>query len=468
MGWGTPRRPKISTKFGNPNPREGSDGDIQIKGTRLGAKLWGKWSGRWWDVPLSRDGVTKFGVTDSNYLSIDRDSVDVFTNKVKVASFGATTTVKDINLTGKIVITSTGTNNIIIGDSNNDVGTANIVLGINAGASLVSGNENNVFIGKNAGRLIDSTDADNNIAIGTCALENLDETSAATYVASNVAIGTSSMELFDSGGFNIAIGHNAMKAASGAVGSGISNVGIGHAALYNIVDGDSNTCLGGASGGLITSGDSNACIGKEAGNAITSGSQNISIGATSDCAATVDGQIAIGYGASTTGVYAISIGNGLQSIEDTIRVGRNVAGNYWSMDFTSSTTWAHSSDIRMKRNIQDDTLGLSFINDLRTKTFQYKPSEEFPEEWEDYNIDDNGNKVYADVYDGVMHGMIAQDVKAALDTAGVDTFRMWSENEKGVQQLAGGDLVYPLTKAVQELSAKLDTMQTEINTLKEG
>ena len=359
MGWGTPRRPKISTKFGNPNPREGSDGDIQIKGTRLGAKLWGKWSGRWWDVPLSRDGVTKFGVTDSNYLSIDRDSVDVFTNKVKVASFGATTTVKDINLTGKIVITSTGTNNIIIGDSNNDVGTANIVLGINAGASLVSGNENNVFIGKNAGRLIDSTDADNNIAIGTCALENLDETSAATYVASNVAIGTSSMELFDSGGFNIAIGHNAMKAASGAVGSGISNVGIGHAALYNIVDGDSNTCLGGASGGLITSGDSNACIGKEAGNAITSGSQNISIGATSDCAATVDGQIAIGYGASTTGVYAISIGNGLQSIEDTIRVGRNVAGNYWSMDFTSSTTWAHSSDIRMKRNIQDDTLGLS-------------------------------------------------------------------------------------------------------------
>ena len=29
-------------------------------------------------------------------------------------------------------------------------------------------------------------------------------------------------------------------------------------------------------------------------------------------------------------------------------------------------------------------------------------------------------------------------------------------------------IVVPLTKAVQELSAKLDTMQTEINTLKEG
>ena len=46
MSWGVPRRPKISTKIGNPNPREGSEGDIQIKGTGLGAKLFAKWSGR--------------------------------------------------------------------------------------------------------------------------------------------------------------------------------------------------------------------------------------------------------------------------------------------------------------------------------------------------------------------------------------------------------------------------------------
>ena len=374
-------------------------------------------------------------------------------------------TIANIALSGQIILTSGGTDNIVIGSAtSNDAGTANVVLGVGAGNSLVSDSENNILIGKNAGRLIDSTDADNNIAIGTCALENLDETSAATYMASNVAIGTSSMENFDSGGFNISIGHNSMKAASGA--SGISNVSIGHAAMYDIDAGNSNTCIGGGSGADITSGSQNICVGSTAGNAITTGHNNISIGATSDCAAGVNGQIAIGYGASTTGVYAISIGNALQSIEDTIRVGRNVAGNYWSMDFTSSTTWAHSSDIRMKRNIQDDTLGLSFINDLRTKTFQYKPSEEFPEEWEDYNIDDNGNKIYPAMHNRVMHGMIAQDVKAALDTAGVDTFGMWSENEKGVQQLAGGDLVYPLTKAVQELSAKLDTMQTEINNLK--
>ena len=85
MGWCTPRRPKVSTKLGNPNPKEGGDGDIQIKGTGLGAKLFAKWSGRWWDVPLSIGGVTKFGVTDSDYLSIDNDSVDIYKKGKKVA-----------------------------------------------------------------------------------------------------------------------------------------------------------------------------------------------------------------------------------------------------------------------------------------------------------------------------------------------------------------------------------------------
>ena len=35
MGWNTPRRPKISNKLGIPNPREGSDGDIQVRQTSL-------------------------------------------------------------------------------------------------------------------------------------------------------------------------------------------------------------------------------------------------------------------------------------------------------------------------------------------------------------------------------------------------------------------------------------------------
>jgi len=243
MSWGVPRRPKVSTKLGNPNPREGSDGDIQIKGTALGAKLWGKWSGRWWDIPLSRDGVTKFGVTDSNYLSIDRDSVDIFTNKVKVASFGATTTVKDINLTGKIIITSAGTRNVCIGTGNNDVSgsTDNIAIGVNAGNALESGSLYNILIGTGAGVLIDTGDA--NTCIGKDAAPVLSTGSA------NTCIGYLSGRVQDTGIGGLYIGHRAEASASNVNNEGVIAVGsviaatpgrgtgtlvIGHESLSNI------------------------------------------------------------------------------------------------------------------------------------------------------------------------------------------------------------------------------------------
>jgi len=65
-------------------------------------------------------------------------------------------------------------------------------------------------------------------------------------------------------------------------------------------------------------------------------------------------------------------------------------------------------------------------------------------------------------------GMIAQEVKTAMDKCNIDRFSGWKLQESGTQSLSREVFVYPLVKAVQELSAKLDTMQTEINTLKES
>jgi hypothetical protein len=45
--WGKGRRPKISNRLGSPNPREGSDGDIEVRQTGLGARLFAKLGGRW-------------------------------------------------------------------------------------------------------------------------------------------------------------------------------------------------------------------------------------------------------------------------------------------------------------------------------------------------------------------------------------------------------------------------------------
>ena len=55
--WGSANRPKVSNKVGIPHPNEGSDGDIQIRQTNLGAKLFGKVGGRWNSTFLSSEDI---------------------------------------------------------------------------------------------------------------------------------------------------------------------------------------------------------------------------------------------------------------------------------------------------------------------------------------------------------------------------------------------------------------------------
>ena len=65
-----------------------------------------------------------------------------------------------------------------------------------------------------------------------------------------------------------------------------------------------------------------------------------------------------------------------------------------------------------------------------------------------------------------MHGFIAQEVKAALDTAGVDDWAGWAEDDKGVQMVSREMFVIPLVKAVQELSAEVTALKAEVAALK--
>jgi len=61
----------------------------------------------------------------------------------------------------------------------------------------------------------------------------------------------------------------------------------------------------------------------------------------------------------------------------------------------------------------------------------------------------------------VMHNFIAQEVKAALDTAGVSEFGGWKEDKYGVQQVSREMFVIPLVKAIQELSAKIAALEAK-------
>ena len=70
--------------------------------------------------------------------------------------------------------------------------------------------------------------------------------------------------------------------------------------------------------------------------------------------------------------------------------------------------------------------------------------------------------------DVVMTGLVAQEVKTALDTAGVDNFSGWGTDRDGIQYISDALFVYPLIKAVNELTARLEAAEAKIKTLEES
>ena len=72
-------------------------------------------------------------------------------------------------------------------------------------------------------------------------------------------------------------------------------------------------------------------------------------------------------------------------------------------------------------------------------------------------------------YGKSQHGFIAQECKAVQDKYAddlADGFNLWIEKEDGTQTVADGNLIPVLVKAVQELTNQVETLKTEVATLK--
>jgi len=331
------------------------------------------------------------------------------------------------------------------------IATTSFLVEDSAGAQMmkITDSGNNISIGKNANK--DASTDTYNVALGESALFTSaggDHNFAAGYQAQyslttaqeNIAIGNSALRTNATAGYNICMGRHAGYAVTGA----------------------GNTIIGGYNtGNAVAGGVYNTILGYQSGDTITSGGYNITIGYRADAAATVSNQIAIGDTTTVSGQYGIALGDTITAAGDRFVFGR--ASNTMTNDFTTDNSWTQSSDLRKKQNINDADLGLSFINKLSTKTYQWKPAEEHPEEWKAYDVDDEGNKEYHKMdTETVMHGLIAQEVKEALDSEGCDTFAGWKEYEDGQQGISKEMFVYPLIKAVQELSAKVAELEAKL------
>jgi hypothetical protein len=120
------------------------------------------------------------------------------------------------------------------------------------------------------------------------------------------------------------------------------------------------------------------------------------------------------------------------------------------------------SDQRFKDNIRDIPLGLSFIKKLRPVEYtniypRWIKVGNIPGEEEDVLEWEIGHRLRS--------GLLAQNVKEALESEGVGDYSMWSLAEKddpdSFQVLSYHEFIAPLVKAVQELSQRIETLESK-------
>ena len=275
----------------------------------------------------------------------------------------------------------------------------------------------NVAIGSydssgNAPALHNNTTGTQNIAIGVRALT----TNTTGYA--NHAIGNSALAGNSTAINCVAIGQNALSSSNAA-----GNVAVGHYAGIYITSGEYNTCLGYAcgysnnNGNQLTTGGSNVLIGNAA---------NVPSGATG-------GSVVIGSG--------VGKGNSTGFITSSSGV---YQGN-------NSSSWSTTSDRRLKKNIVDSTIGLAEINQIQVRNYEYKTEDDLSE------IEADGlckNDIIEK--EGVQVSAIAQELQAILPNC-------VTEQSTGVLSVNADNLTWHLVKAVQELSAKVESLEAQLN-----
>ena len=345
-----------------------------------------------------------------------------------------------------------------------------------------------------------NTDGHSSAAFGDSALN------ANTTGSDNTAVGSRAAFFYTTGVYNTAVGRRALEGASGtstgsyntALGgqalfsntTASNNTAVGYQALYNVLPatisvasgsgtltngveytitvlGTVNwTTIGAASpaavgnkftynnatitgsGGSVTQNVNakNVAIGYQAGDVITTGTGNVIIGGGADPSVnSATDQIVIGNGVTGQANTNVTIGNG--------------AGKIYNA-YTVNATWTQTSDGTMKNVIGPDSLGLSFINRLNPILFTWKAQNDLPPD-HPYYAEENKRDTTR-----VIHGFVAQEVKAALDAEGCSTFNGWDQGDDGIQAISREMFISPLVKAVQELSAQVEQLKAELAALK--
>ena len=279
---------------------------------------------------------------------------------------------------------------------------------------------------------------------------------------STTLIGFEAGRSLTNGDRTVVIGANANDLVSGTDDSVILGCEAGRSS------GNSSTFVGTFAGHQAT-GANNIALGRSAGDAITTGIGNLILGYFADGVADANNQIAIGNQVVAGGASTASIGD---------------ASHVATLNFASgSQSWSTTSDSRIKENVEDAILGLDFINALRPVRFTEVNPQDWPEEIRPHvyfdkertrKNSDGTEETYTEpakereaTSTVVVDGLMAQEVKAAADAAGV-SFSGWEQQPNGMQRLQYEKFVLPLIAACQDLSAQVTALTARVSELEAG
>lgn len=407
----------------------------------------------------------------TNVVNLDKDTL---INGLTIGKGGGNIVSNTASGAGALQLNTTGNYNTASGYQalyNNTTGVSNTASGYQA--------------------LYNNTTGIDNTAVGSVALFSN------TTGVSNTAVGQGALRTNSIGTANTAVGTNALYNNT----TGINNTALGTSALISNTTGVSNTAVGVNSLAYNTTGVSNTAIGINAIRDNTTGISNTAVGQGAlDSNTTGTSNTALGVNALSNLVnYTNCAGFGYNaqvSGSNQIRIG--------DANITSVTCQTNAwSDERDKSDIRDTVLGLDFIKELRPVDFKWDYREDYrPEAPESVNkpaelkedASDEEKTKYAEelaaynayvvakdkwledckwsnlVHDGTHkrtrfhHGLIAQEVKAVIEKTGVDFGGFQDHTIKGgdeVMTIGYTELIGPLIKAVQELSAKVAELEAK-------
>ncbi len=266
----------------------------------------------------------------------------------------------------------------------------------------------------------------------------------------NTAVGWQALTANTSGNNNTAVGEGALTANT----TGSDNVSVGLRSMYTNTTGGSNTALGRNAMRSNTTSTGNVAVGFGAGYALTTGSYNILIGyetATSGKTGGVDciyiGRTITANNTNANGELVINTnGNNVTGKGDGTGL-IATGGSIYQQN--NSSSWATTSDFRLKKNIVDNTEGLDVISQIRVRNFEYRTEKEITELPTHAAIQKTG----------VQLGVIAQELQEVCP----DCIK---EESTGVLSVDSDNIFWHMVNAIKDLKAELDTVKAELAALK--